>query len=47
MPRELIEPHKGDKRYARRGTKGKFTTRQAKVGPLAVSRPLFESKDHR
>jgi hypothetical protein len=32
MSRELIEPHKGDKRYTRRGTKGKFTTRQTKVG---------------
>jgi len=32
MPRELIAPHKGDKRYVRRGTKGKFATRQAKVG---------------
>jgi hypothetical protein len=39
LPRELIEPHKGDKRYARRGTKGKFTTRQAKVGrSLSVDR---------
>jgi hypothetical protein len=25
MPRELIEPQKGDKRYVRRGTKGKFS----------------------
>jgi hypothetical protein len=32
MPRELIEPHKGDKRYARRGKKGKFTSRQVDVG---------------
>jgi hypothetical protein len=32
MPREVVEPHKGDKRYVCRGTKGKFTTRQAKVG---------------
>jgi hypothetical protein len=32
MPRELVEPHKGDKRYVRRGTKGKFSTRQVKVG---------------
>jgi len=24
MPRELIEPHKGDKRYVRRGEKGRF-----------------------
>jgi hypothetical protein len=31
MPRELIEPHKGDKRYVRR-KKGKFSSRQASVG---------------
>jgi hypothetical protein len=31
MPRELIEPHKGDKRYVRR-KKGKFTTSQDDVG---------------
>jgi hypothetical protein len=32
MPRELIEPHKGNKRYVRRGTKGEFTNRQVAVG---------------
>ncbi len=26
MPRELIEPHKGDKRYVRRNRKGEFKT---------------------
>jgi hypothetical protein len=31
MPRELIEPHKGDKRYVRR-KKGKFSSRQTGVG---------------
>jgi hypothetical protein len=31
MPRELIEPHKGDKRYVRRN-KGKFSARQTDVG---------------
>jgi hypothetical protein len=31
MPRELIEPHEGDKRFARR-KKGKFSTRQTNVG---------------
>jgi hypothetical protein len=31
MPRELIEPHKGDKRYVRRN-KGKFSSRQSSVG---------------
>ena len=38
MPRQLIEPHKGDKRYVRR-KKGKFTKRQASVGrSLAADR---------
>jgi hypothetical protein len=38
MPRELIEPHKGDKRYVRR-KKGKFATRQTDVGrSLAADR---------
>jgi hypothetical protein len=32
MPRELIEPHKGDKRYIRRGKRGQFTSRQVDVG---------------
>ena len=38
MPRELIEPHKVDKRYVcRKG--GKFTTRQTDVGrSLAADR---------
>ena len=39
MPRELIEPHKGDKRYIRRGPKGKFNERQVDVGrSLAADR---------
>ena len=38
MPRQLIEPHKGDKRYVRR-EKGNFTTKQASVGrSLAADR---------
>ena len=38
MPRQLIEPHKGDKRYVRR-KKGKLTTKQVKVGrSLAADR---------
>ena len=38
MPRQLIEPPKGDKRYVRR-KKGKFTTKQVKVGrSLAADR---------
>jgi hypothetical protein len=31
MPRELIEPHKGDKRYVRRND-GRFTSKQSNVG---------------
>src|SRR5215813_11587014 len=31
MPRQLIEPH-GDKRYVRRGKKGRFSSRQVDVG---------------
>jgi hypothetical protein len=30
--RELIEPHKGDKRYARRDEEGQFTASQDNVG---------------
>jgi len=38
MPRELIEPHKGDKRYVRR-KKGRFTKSQDNVGrSLAADR---------
>jgi len=32
MPRELTEPHKGNKRYVRRGKKGQFSSRQVDVG---------------
>ena len=33
MPaREVIEPHKGDKRYARRDEQGHFTTDQVNAG---------------
>jgi len=35
MPRELIEPSKGDKRYARRDSKGHFS-KQADVGNSLV-----------
>jgi hypothetical protein len=39
MPRQLIEPHKGDKRYVRRDAEGHFTDRQVDVGrSLAVDR---------
>jgi hypothetical protein len=38
MPRTLIEPHKGDKRYVRRKS-GKFTSKQVGVGrSLATDR---------
>jgi hypothetical protein len=38
MPRTLIEPHQGDKRYARRKV-GKFTSKQVNVGrSLAADR---------
>jgi len=38
MPRELIEPHKGDKRYARRDANGRFK-REVEVGrSLAADR---------
>ena len=30
--RELIEPHKGDKRYVRRDAEGQFTEDQVDVG---------------
>lgn len=30
--RELIEPHKGDKRYIRRDSQGRFTDDQVDVG---------------
>jgi hypothetical protein len=32
MPREQIEPKKGDKRYVRRGAKGQVTEGQVEVG---------------
>lgn len=37
--RELIEPHAGDKRYIRRGAKGRFSDKQVDVGrSLAADR---------
>jgi len=32
MPRTLIKPHKGDKRYVRRSKSGQFTEKQVSVG---------------
>jgi hypothetical protein len=38
MPnREQIEPHKGDKRYARRDDQGQFTDDQADVGKSSAA----------
>jgi hypothetical protein len=38
MPRETVEPHKGDKRYVRRSAKGRFS-KEVKVGrSLAADR---------
>jgi hypothetical protein len=38
-PRELIQPHQGDKRYMRRDAEGQFTKEQVDVGKsLAVER---------
>jgi hypothetical protein len=36
--REVIEPHKGDKRYARRDSQGHFTEKQVNVGKLSADR---------
>ena len=39
MPRTLIEPHPGDKRYVRRDRQGHFTSKQVEVGrSLAADR---------
>ena len=39
MPRQLIEPHKGDERYVRRDRKGHFTSKQVNAGrSLAADR---------
>lgn len=35
--RELIEPNKGDKRYARRDENGQFTDDQADVGASSAA----------
>jgi len=39
VPRQLIEPHKGDKRFVRRNATGHFTQQQVEVGrSLAADR---------
>jgi len=47
MPRELIEPHKSDKRYIRRGKRGAVTSRQVDVGRSLSADPAVESQDDR
>jgi hypothetical protein len=37
MPRKLIEPHAGDKRYVRRDAKGHFTKKQVDVGRSLIA----------
>jgi hypothetical protein len=41
--RELIEPHKGDKRYARRNPEGKFLTNRASSLWISLIRPCPNS----
>jgi len=43
MPRTLIEPHKGDKRYVRRKS-DKFTSKQVNVGRSLATDRRSESK---
>jgi hypothetical protein len=42
--REVIEPHKGDKRYARRDAQGQFTESQVNVGRSLVADRRSKSK---
>jgi hypothetical protein len=35
--REMVEPHKGDKRYVRRGAQGEFTDKQVNIGRSLVA----------
>jgi hypothetical protein len=42
--REMIEPHKGDKPYVRRGVKGEFTDKQVSVGRSLVADRRSKSK---
>jgi hypothetical protein len=45
MPRTLIEPHKGDKRYVRRSKSGQFPEKQVDVGrSLAADRRSKSSR---
>ena len=42
--REMIEPHKGDKRYVRRGAQGEFTDKQVNIGRSLVADRRSKSK---
>jgi hypothetical protein len=42
--REVIQPNEGDKRYARRGKKGEFTTDQVSVGKSLAADRRTKSK---
>ena len=44
MPRTLIEPHKGDKRYVRRSKLGQFTEKQVNVGRSLSANRRSKSK---
>jgi hypothetical protein len=44
MPREVIKPHKGDKRYARRNSEGEFTESQVNVGRSLAADRRHEAK---
>ncbi len=42
--RELIQPHKGDKRYVRRAASGQFTESQVDVGKSLAADRRSKSK---
>ena len=42
--REMIEPHKGDTRYVRRGAQGAFTDKQVNIGRSLVADRRSKSK---
>lgn len=44
LKRELIEPHTGDKRYARRDVKGQFTEDQVAAGKSLAADRRTKSK---
>jgi hypothetical protein len=44
--RELIEPHKGDRRYVRRDSQGRFTHDQVDVGRSLAADRRHHAKTH-